>query len=83
MKIIITPRAQKALARLPKDVRLRAASAIDNLEKNPFPPGSVKLTGQPGFRIRVGRFRILYLVDKKAKKIIIARIAHRREAYRK
>ena len=83
MKVIIVPKAQKALARLPKDIRQRVALSIDKLEKNPFPPGSIKLTGQPGYRLRVGRFRILYLVDKKARRVIIARIAHRREAYRK
>lgn len=83
MKVIITPKAQKALARLPKDIQQRVALRIDKLEKNPFPSSSAKLTGQPGYRLRVGRFRILYLVDKKAKRIVVARIAHRREAYRR
>lgn len=83
MKIIITPRARKAFDRFPKDVQARVSSAIDKLEKNPFPRGSVKLTDQPGFRLRVGRFRILYLIDKRGKRITVARIAHRREAYRK
>lgn len=83
MKTIIAPKAQRDYKRLPKEIRPRIISAIDKLEKDPFPPGCTKLTDQPGFRIRVGRFRILYFVDKKERTIVIVRIAHRREAYRK
>ena len=46
------------------------------------PPGSVKLTGDGGYRLRAGDFRILYRIDDEAGKVFIYRVKHRREAYR-
>jgi len=55
---------------------------IDKLAQNPFLKSSTKLSGQQGYRIRVGDWRIIYLIDKKKKLILVARIAHRKEIYR-
>jgi mRNA interferase RelE/StbE len=35
------------------------------------------------YRIRVGDYRIVYAVDDALRLVVIARIAHRREAYRR
>jgi len=50
---------------------------------NPRPTGSVKLAGREDYRIRVGDYRIVYAVDDAADRVIIARIAHRRDVYRR
>jgi mRNA interferase RelE/StbE len=34
------------------------------------------------YRVRVGDYRVLYLVDTKQHVVTIARLRHRREAYR-
>ena len=59
------------------------AAAIDGLGINPRPAGSVKLAGRDDFRIRVGDYRIVYAVDDAQALVIIARIAHRRDVYRR
>lgn len=82
MKISILPKAKKALSKIPQDAQDRIVKQIDNLAKEAIPHGAKKLTNQPGFRIRVGNWRVLYLIDKNKKKIIIARIAHRKDIYR-
>ena len=82
MKIIILERAEKALKRIPRKDQLKIISAIDSLAKNPRPRQVKKLTAQPGFRLRCGNYRILYIVDQKSNAIFIARLAHRKDIYR-
>jgi mRNA-degrading endonuclease RelE of RelBE toxin-antitoxin system len=42
-----------------------------------------KLAGHDDYRIRVGDYRIVYAVDDENRLVIVARIAHRREVYRR
>jgi mRNA interferase RelE/StbE len=56
---------------------------IDSLTENPRPQGCEKVETMPGYlRIKSGEYRILYEVNDKEKLVIVARIRHRREAYR-
>ena len=64
-------------------MRERARLAIDALAANPRPVGCVKLAGRDDYRIRFGDYRIVYAVDDGARLVIVARIAHRREVYRR
>ena len=72
----------KAYRRLLGSVADRIAAAIDGLGLDPRPTGSVKLAGRDDFRIRVGDYRIVYAVNDAEDLVLIARIAHRRDAYR-
>jgi mRNA interferase RelE/StbE len=69
--------------RLHNPLRDRVAGAIDGLANDPRPPGTAKLVGRDDYRIRVGDYRIVYAVDDDARLVLIARIAHRREVYRR
>jgi mRNA interferase RelE/StbE len=52
------------------------------LAENSRPPGCKKLRGyKDHWRIRVGDWRVLYVIDDAAKHVSITRVAHRREAY--
>ena len=82
MKILILPKAKKSLLKIPVDIQVKITDKIDALSKDPYPKSAKKLTNQPGYRIRIGDWRVLYLVDNRKQTIFIARIAHRREAYR-
>jgi mRNA interferase RelE/StbE len=57
--------------------------AIDSLAEDPRPRGAQKLAGRDDYRIRVGDYRIVYTVVDAEQLVIVARIAHRREAYRR
>ena len=81
-QIEIARDARKELAGLHSQIQVRISKAILALENNPFPTGCKKLKNRDGFRSRVGDYRVLYLVDTKAKKIVIGAIGHRREVYR-
>ena len=56
--------------------------AIERLADTPRPAKAEKLAGRPEWRIRVGDYRILYLIDDRNKRITITAIGHRRDVYR-
>jgi mRNA interferase RelE/StbE len=43
----------------------------------------MKLAGRGDYRVRVGDYRVVYAVDDEERVVIVARIAHRREVYRR
>ncbi|MBI5816026.1 MAG: type II toxin-antitoxin system RelE/ParE family toxin [Nitrospinae bacterium] len=73
---------EKELDALPDRVCERIINAIAALARLPVPRGAVKLRGRDEYRIRVGDYRVLYIVDIPAKTIEIVAVAHRKEAYR-
>jgi mRNA interferase RelE/StbE len=41
------------------------------------------MSGQPeGWRIRIGDYRVIYMIDDKAETVTVVRVKHRREVYR-
>ena len=74
--------AHRQVLRLPSQTRERVNKAIAALSDNPRPSGVKKLTAKEGYRIRVGDYRILYVIDDKEKLIIVYRVAGRGEVYR-
>lgn len=74
--------AQRELDALDDAVFLRIDRKILTLADNPRPAGCKKLRGyKDQWRIRVGDWRVVYLIDDEAKLITIMRVAHRREVY--
>ena len=80
--VLIKRSAEKALDRLPDQIHDNIVKRLISLRHNPRPPGTKKLYGQEGYRIRAGDYRILYLIDEKEKKVEIVSVGHRREVYR-
>ena len=80
----ITSTAQREFKRLPPEVVRKVDAAIVDLEQTPRPHGCTKLEGtEDEYRVRIGDYRILYVIDDKAKLVTIAHVRHRRDAYRK
>jgi len=82
-EVRLHPEAVRAFRRLRGAVRDRIETAIDGLAADPRPRGAAKLAGRDDFRIRVGDYRIGYAVDDEQRLVLVARIAHRREVYRR
>jgi mRNA interferase RelE/StbE len=74
--------AEKDLDLLPAVVHARISQRILNLENNPRPRGIKKLSGREEYRLRVGDYRILYLVDDIKGTVTVMAVGHRREVYR-
>ena len=81
-KILILRSAQRALSQLPLDAFNKACKIIRSLDNNPRPPGSIKLTGRDGWRIRMGDYRIIYKINNRENTITILHIGHRKNIYR-
>ena len=77
------PGASKAIARLPRDMQRRILDGVEKLSANPRPPGSVKLTGQDAYRIRVGDYRIIYTIHDRRLLVLVIDVGHRRDVYRR
>ncbi len=81
-RIELESRARREFLDLPRDVQERLAAALDDLRNDPRPPGAKRLSGSPGYRVRKGTHRVLYIIDDSAKIVRVYRIGHRREVYR-
>ena len=82
-RIEIKRSAGKELERLPAGDKRRVITRIRSLAQDPRPPGAKKLSGEEKYRIRQGNYRILYEIYDEIITVVVVRIAHRREAYRK
>jgi mRNA interferase RelE/StbE len=81
-RVALTSSAEKELHRLPKKMVARIVSRLERLESAPRPPGCKKLKGgENEWRIRVGDYRIVYVIEDAARTVDVTRIAHRREVY--
>ena len=80
-EVRIIPSAEKEMNRLTSTVYARLSKRILSLEDNPHPRGVKKLRGREEYRLRVGDYRILYVVDDRKHTVTILAVGHRREVY--
>jgi mRNA interferase RelE/StbE len=80
--LAIKQSAQKELDSLDDSMFKRIDRKILALADDPRPSGCKKLRAYSDhWRIRVGDWRVVYLIDDTAKLVTITRVAHRREVY--
>lgn len=83
-RIEVSATAERQLRRLAKKPRIRIIEAIRALARDPRPRGCRRLRGfEDVFRIRVGRYRVLYSIEKREIVIVILKVGHRRDVYRR
>jgi len=67
---------------LPDNALARVVRKIDSLGDLPRFAGCKKLKGcKNQWRVRVGDWRVVYVINDAAKLVSVTRIAHRREVY--
>lgn len=72
----------KDLRPIPKADVARILQRIENLQDDPRPPGSEKLSGRERYRIRQGIYRIIYEVIDDHLIVTVVKLRHRRDVYR-
>ena len=70
---------QKQILSFPREAQVEVAKAIDALQNNARPAGCKKLRETGLWRVRAGRYRVVYVIDDEAKVVTVAKIAIRRE----
>ncbi len=84
-QITFKKKASKELSQLPSIVLPKVVSEIDNLAEDPRPVGSKKLKGSDEnmWRIRIGDYRVIYVIDDGIRIINIRKVGHRKDVYKK
>ena len=78
----VKPTARKELEALPDNVLARVVRKLEALAETPRPAGCKKLKGyKDQWRVRIGDWRVVYIIDDAARVVSVTRIAHRREVY--
>jgi mRNA interferase RelE/StbE len=80
-RIEVRPAAARALRKLDPQIRPRIQCAIALLAQDPRPPASRALRGRPGYRVRVGDYRIIYTVADEVLLVVVVALGHRRDVY--
>lgn len=82
-RIDYLPGILRSIQRFPKQVQRRIVERIGALGENPRAPGSIKLTGENAYRVRVGDYRIIYTIQDDVLIVLVIDIGHRGEVYRR
>lgn len=78
-EVFLDPRASRDLIALQDNDRQRVEARIAALADNPRPPGAVKLSGREDYRVRVGDWRVIYLIDDGQRRVLVSRVKRRNE----
>lgn len=83
-KVIYTKQSQRTLLKLPRNLAQRIQTRLDYIALNPYVQDNnvSKLRDRPGYRLRVGDWRIIYEIHDGALIILVLKIAPRGSVYR-
>ena len=83
-RVLIKPSAAQEIEAVdPKRDRQRIVAKVLALAEEPRPAGCEKLAGESDrYRIRVGRYRIVYSIADDELVVLVVRVAHRKDVYR-
>ena len=81
-KIFFKKSVEKDFKVIPKNDLAKIIERIETLAKDPRPPGCEKLTGQQKYRLRQGRYRILYSIQDDELTVWVVKVGHRKDIYR-
>lgn len=82
-RIELRPAAVRALRKIHPADKERLQGAIALLGQDPRPPKAIALSGRPGYRVRVGDYRIIYTVQDDVLLVVVVTVGHRRDVYDK
>ena len=81
--VVLTPAADRQLAKLPRQAREMVAAALVTLGTNQRPAGCVKLAGSDDlWRIRVRQYRVIYQILDAELIVTIVKVGDRKDVYR-
>jgi mRNA interferase RelE/StbE len=82
--IEFTSSAGRDFSKLNREMQQRITAKVDGLADHPRPRGAEKLEGRENrYRIRVGDYRVIYEIQDEVLVVLIVRIGHRRDVYRR
>ena len=80
-EVIFTPKAEKQLEKLPKDIRRRILQALKRIRIRPE-SHLVKLVDDPAYKFRVGDYRLFIDIIHNKLILLVVKVGHRRNVYK-
>lgn len=80
-ELIYSPGALKELEKLDSAIQARILTALERLRIRPESCDFKRLVGMPGYRFRVGDYRIIFDIEHEKLHILILKIGHRKNVY--
>jgi mRNA interferase RelE/StbE len=81
-EILFKESVWKDMRKIPKNHLKKILYRIENLKGDPRPIGCEKLTGQELYRVRQGKYRIIYSIQDEKLTIWVVKVGHRSSVYR-
>ena len=82
-RIEVSATAERQIRKLPRADQVRVVRSIRALGADPRPAGCRRLSGHDDvFRVRIGRYRVLYSIEDRRLIIIVLKVGDRKDVYR-
>ena len=81
-KVYFKESVEKDFTAIPKKDLVKILRRIRALSENPRPSGCEKLTGHERYRVRQGRYQIVYSIEDEVLAVWIVKVGHRKDVYR-
>ncbi len=80
-RVLFKKSVAKDLRSIPRTDVARILDVFDRLAVDPRGPGSEKLSSLERYRMRKGRYRIVYEIRDDERLVLVVKVAHRRDVY--
>ncbi len=79
-EIIFSDKAFRQLGKLERSLQERIIAVLERVRIRPE-AYVTKLVGDPGYKLRVGDYRVIMDIDNKRLKILVLKVGHRKNIY--
>ncbi len=81
-EIIFSQKAKKQLFKLEKNTQERIIAVLERIRIRPE-TYITKLIGDPGYKLRVGDYRLIMDIDNNNLLILVIKVGHRKDIYKR
>ena len=81
-EIIFSNKAKKQLFKLEKSIQRRIIAALERMRIRPE-AYITKLLGDPGYKLRIGDYRVIMDIDNNSLLILVIKVVHRKDIYKR
>ncbi len=79
-EIIFSDKALRQLKKIEKNIQERIIAVLERVRIRPE-AYVTKLVGDPGYKLRVGDYRVIMDIDNKELHILVLKVGHRKNIY--
>ncbi|MBS3078812.1 type II toxin-antitoxin system RelE/ParE family toxin [Candidatus Pacearchaeota archaeon] len=80
-ELIFTDKAKQQFKKLEKQVQERIGAVFERIKVRPYDYVE-KLVGEPGYKLRVGDYRVFLDIDNNKLIILVLKVGHRKNIYK-